>query len=391
MFELIAKAKDDEFLVTPQWIYDITQEFAYQFQGFCQFRCQSASLSPEVIKSLQANRDAWNLPDVLSMLTRLIRLANFKQPGHFNPNIVTHQFGYFAAIELARIQCLIGDYGSSLATIAHLRLSDRNEVFMTLPICHFNVFYHIGVCHMMLRKYTEALDVFSEIILYVLRILKPGAATNFRAGVPAQLQRMVDKAMSLTAIIMTVTPAYRMEGQVKEAIEAKFGDKMRRLQLGERASAVELFDSSCPKFISPVIPDYTTPINMHLDVFNHQSSVFIDEVLQYIPFLKLRSFLNMYASIDVSKLARFSEMPEMDLICLLLSYKNKAAQSRMGMKSTRAGHDVNFSIDGGVLVIDSVPGEYDQAIARERYFISGVRKHGEIKSQLNKTFTQLGL
>lgn len=389
---MIANTKEGELCLTPQWIYDITQEFAYQFQGFCQYRCHVANLNAENIKILQANRDAWNLPEVSGMLNRLIRLAGLKPNSTvaFNPNSVIHQFGYFAAIELARIQCLIGDYSSSLQTIAHLKLSDRNELFMTLPICHFNVFYHIGVCNLMLRRFNEGLDVFSDIILYVLRILKPGAATNFRAGVPAQLQRMMDKAMSLTAVLMTVNPSYRMEDQVKEAIEAKYGEKMRRLQSGDRTSAQELFESSCPKFISPLVPDYGVSVNMHQDVFNHQSNIVIDEIMQYIPFLKLRSLISMYASIDISKLSRFSEMPEIDLICLLLSYKNKAAQNRLA-KSTRTGHDLNFSIDGGVLVIDSVPGKFDQSIARERYFTSGVRKHSEINAQLRKTFNKLGL
>ncbi len=337
---------------------------------------------------------------MINLLTKLIRIAGLKPStttttNAFNPNSVIHQFGYFAAIELARIQCLMGDYASSLTTLSHLRLQDRNELFMSLPICHFNVFYHIGVCNMMLRKFNEGLDVFSDIILYVLRILKPGAATNFRSGVPAQLQRMVDKAMSLTAILMTVNPSYRIEDQVKEAIESKYGDKIKRLQLGDRTSAIELFESSCPKFISPLVPEYgAITTNMHLDVFNHQSQIFIDEILQYIPFLKLRSYLSMYASIDVSKLSRFSEMSEIDLICLLLSYKNKAStQSRLGQKvaSNRSGNDLNFTIDGGVLMIDSLPGKQDQVIGRERYFQSGIRKHHEIQTQLKKTFTKLGL
>jgi translation initiation factor 3 subunit L len=396
LFELVAQAKEEDFFISAQWIYDITQEFAYQFQGFCQYRCQLGNLNPEVIKTLQNNRDAWNFPEVLMMLNRFMKLSGLKPSStvHFNPNNVIHQFGYFSSIELARIQCLIGDYSSSLATLAHLKLNDRNEIFHFLPICHFNVFYHIGVCHLMLRHFNEGLDVFSDIILYVLRILKPGAASHFRQGVTQQLQRMVDKAMSLTAILMTVNPSYRMEESVKEAVEGKYAEKIRRLTMGERNSCVELFESSCPKFISPLVPDYGMPTNMHNDVFQHQSKVLVDEILQYVPFLKLRSLIAMYTSIDISKLARFSEMnQEMDLICLLLSYKNKAAQShlREKLKSVRTGSDLNFCIDGGVLLIDSVQGKYDQLIARERHFISGVKKHAEIRAQLTKAFKKVGL
>lgn len=417
LFELVGQTKDEDLCLTSQWIYDITQEFAYQFQGFCQFRSQS-HLNQQTITTLQANKDAWNLPEMLMILHRLIRAANLKST-NFDTNSVTQQFGYFAAIELARIECLLGDYTASLQAVAHLRLNDRNELFMSLPICHFNVMYHIGVSNMMLKRFNEALDVFSEIILYVLRVLKPGAGSQLRQGVPAQLQRMVDKAMSLTAILMTIHPAYRMEDQVREAIETKFSEKIRRLQVGDRSSVVELFESSCPKFISPVVPDYAAnaaaiaaasggpvaTVQTPQDVFNQQSSVFINEIMQYVPFLQLRSYLSMYASIDLSKLSRFAEMSELDLICLLLSYKNKihaiavastnsnvasTVATSANSKSTRTGQDLQFRIDSnGVLVIDSIPGKYDAVLARERHFLSGVRKHDELQKQLRQAFAKL--
>jgi hypothetical protein len=139
------------------------------------------------------------------------------------------------------------------------------------------------------------------------------------------------------------------------------------------------------------------------DVFNQQSSVFINEIMQYIPFLQLRSYLSMYASIDLSKLSRFAEMSELDLICLLLSYKNKihavaSANSNVGStvatsassKSTRTGQDLQFRIDSnGVLLIDSIPGKYDAMLARERHFLSGVRKHDELQKQLRQAFAKL--
>jgi translation initiation factor 3 subunit L len=171
---------------------------------------------------------------------------------------------------------------------------------------------------------------------------------------------------------------------------------MRRLRLGDRSSALELFESSCPKFISPLVPDYLAQpvaVNSHQVVFEHQSKVFIDEVMQHIPFIQLRSFLSMYTSVNIAKLARFMELTEADMISLLLAYKHKVSQQ----KSYRNA-EFHFTIEGGVLVVeeDAIKGGgqgqgLGQAMQYERYFTSGVRKHHEIISQLNNTFANVGL
>ncbi len=403
LFDFILNSSDADLCITTQWIYDITQEFAYQFQGFCQYRGQVANHTPENLRTLEANKDAWNLPTVMSILSRLIRTGRQQQSGGgrslvLNSSPFAVQFGYFASIELARLECLLGDYSASLSAISAIKLNDRSELFMQLPICHFNVFYHTGVCNMMLRRFTEAMDIFSEIILHVARILKPGAATGLRAGVPQQLQRMMDKVLALTAIIFVLYPAgNRMDEQVKELVETKYSDKLRRLQAGDKSCYTDIFEFASPKFISPTVPDYSVPLNMNQDAFNHQVSVFMAEVQQHIAFLKLRSFLGLYASIDISKLSRFNDISEPDLICQLVSFKNKAILQRTSSSGAGASKgsasassarvnitDVHYFIEDGVLVIDSASQKADNNKAHERYFIAGVRKHVEIINQLNR-------
>jgi translation initiation factor 3 subunit L len=86
------------------------------------------------------------------------------------------QFGYFASIELARLECIVGDYGASLKALSVVDIYDRSEHFETLPQCHVNVFYHAGISQLMLRRYTDSIDTFSNAILYISRTLKPGVA-----------------------------------------------------------------------------------------------------------------------------------------------------------------------------------------------------------------------
>lgn len=404
LFDSILCSTDADFAIPTQWIYDITSEFAYQFQGFCQFRCQVANNNSDDLKVLEANRDAWNLPTVVSILKRLIR-AGKQQSGTgnlvLNSSNIIAQFGYFASIELARLECLLGDFPASLAAISAIKLNDRSELFVQLPLCHFNVYYHTGVCHMMLRKFNSALEVFTNITLHISRILKPGSAASQRAG--GQMQRMLDKVLALTAIVSTLCPSSRLDDQVKDMIEAKWSEKSRRLLVGDKSSFSEMFEASSPKFISPLVPDYSVPLNMNQDTSNHILQVFLQEVDQHLSFLKLRSFLTLYASIELSKLARFNDTPEADLICQLLSYKNKSIQYSTPSSAAHAAagnnsscirsnsSNVHFYVDNGALIVDSTATTADQSKTQERFFIAGVRKHAEVMNQVTDVFQAVGL
>lgn len=397
LFETVLTAKEEDLSISTQWAYDIVQEFVYQFQGFCQYRSQisNQSSNAEVIKVLEANRDAWNLPEVVSILKRLIRAAKSSSsagkntPFNAGPSIA--QFGYFATIELARLECLTGDFTASLATIAAIKLSDRSELFAQLPLCHFNVFYHTGVCHLLLRKFSTAADVLSEIILHVSRVLKPGAVGSLRAGLQTQLQRALDKAVALTAIATFLSPGHRLDDQVKEIVDAKYADKIQKLNNAESLQKVltDLFDFSAPKFVSPSVPDYSVAVNSKQEVINHIFTSFLAEVEQHQAFFKLKSFLGLYATIELDKLARFNDIVEADLVCQLVSAKNKSVQQRNGSSSQRG--DVHYFVDAGAVIIDSSSAKAELAKAQERFFVAGVRKHAEIAAQINKSFAAVGL
>jgi translation initiation factor 3 subunit L len=395
LFDFVLNARTGDLCITTQWIYDITQEFVYQFQGFCQFRCQVGNHSAEVLRTLEDNRSMWNLGQVNGILRGL--MAAGRAAGGNSPTINSSpflvQFGYFASIEMARLECLLGDFHSSLQAISHISLTDRSELFMQLTLCHFNICYHAGVCHMMLRRFGEAIVIFGDIVVFVARILKPGSATTLRSGSQGQMQRMLDRVLALTGIAMTLFPSARVDDQVKELVDSKWADKLRRLQNGDRNSFGEMFDFASPKFISAAVPDYGSGVNVNIEAYIHMVAVFTAEVMQHVTFLKLRSFLGLYASIDLAKLARFNDVDEADLICQLISFKNKATQSRTIGKDG-ASADVRFYIDNGVLVIDGGNASNAKVVDNKghvRYFVSGTMKHVEILGQVSRAFDTLGM
>jgi translation initiation factor 3 subunit L len=394
-------------ILTIQWVNDIIQEFVYQFQGFCQYRCQVATRNAEDLKVLQANRSVWTLPSVLKILGGLVRASTATEASTAarsgrGPSELHRQFGSFAAVEMARLECLLGDYTASLKALSTLNLNDRSEIFMQLPTCQVNVFYHAGICHLMLRRYADAIETFSDVILHVSRMLKPGAGSMNRA-VSSLLQKILDKILAMTSMAIALCPGHRVDDQVRDLVEAKWGDRLRRMNGGEIQAFVDLFEQTCPKFISPIVPDYSVAINMGQDAYGNQVSMFIAEAMQQTSVLKIRSYMRLYASIDISKLARFADVSEPAFISQLISFRHKSMEiqaapvgedaiSRKLKEGTRTStSDVQYHIKDQALMIDVASHKSDKNRAVERFFAAGVRKHAEIIKDLNLSFKTAGV
>ena len=393
-------------VLTVQWVNDIIQEFVYQFQGFCQYRCQVAIRSVEDLRVLNSNRNVWNLPSVLRVLNDLVKAGRPNESSQ-KTGVVSKlnlQFASFAAVEMARLECLLGDYTASLKALLSLNLNDRSEIFMQLPTCQVSVFYHTGICLLMLRRHADAIETFSDVILHISRILKPGSPLS--RSVQSLLQKILDKILAMTAIAIALCPGYRVDDQVKDLVEGKWGDRLRRMNSGDIQAYVDLFEQTCPKFISPIVPDYSVAVNMGHDAFGNQVSVFIAEVMQKTSVLKIRSYMRLYASIDISKLARIVDVTEPFLISQLTAFRHKSVEiqdapvgedaisrrSKEQKDSTRSSiSDVQYHIQDSSLVIDATAHRSEKSRAVARFFAAGVRKHSEIINDLNRTFKMAGV
>lgn len=192
---LSQRNETDTITLTPQWAYDIVQEFVYQFQGFCQYRAQAAGRKDDELEELRQQTDVWALPTVVQYLRSLISrgqirdvLKSRREHGSVaagdESNNVRFLLGYFSITELSRLFCLIGNYEDALEVLEPLSLGDRDELYTQVLVCNINVFYHTGVCFLMLRRYTDAIAVFGDLVALSSRVLKPGMV---RAAMPFSL------------------------------------------------------------------------------------------------------------------------------------------------------------------------------------------------------------
>ena len=55
-----------------QWLWDIIEEFIYQFQSFCTFRTKLAKRNDDEINNLRLNIKIWNVHAVLNVMHSLV-------------------------------------------------------------------------------------------------------------------------------------------------------------------------------------------------------------------------------------------------------------------------------------------------------------------------------
>lgn len=138
-----------------------------------------------------------------------------------------------------------------------------------------------------------------------------------------QINKQNEQMHALLAIALTMYPM-RIDESIHLQLREKYGDKMLRMQKGDPQVYEELFSYSCPKFLSPVVPNYdNVHPNYHKEPFLQQLKVFADEVQQQAQLSTIRSFLKLYTTMPVAKLAGFLDLTEQEFRIQLLVFKHK--------------------------------------------------------------------
>lgn len=396
LFNFVVTAPPNFITITSQWAYEIIQEFVYQFQEFCQFRCHVAARSKDDIAVLTSNPDVWSTQAVSNILSLLITTA--AQSSQLKSNTVVGMLGYFAVVESARMKCLLGDFAGSLKIISsHISLTDASEPFFAVTSCQVNLFYHAGVSMLMLWRYSDAIEIFTSLILKVSRLIKPKGEGNQR-GPYNQFQKLMDKSLNLTCVCSALLPTYTLSSQVVDLINAKFAEKYKKLQAGDIPTFQETFEGACPKFVFGGVPDYSQPINYLNQALNTQVQIFATEVAQTLPALKLKSYLKLYSKIEISKLSRFMDMSEEEMTAILANsaerLKSRSSESLLEVKSTLAEDPSNkelmYHLEGNNLVIDHDP-DSELLAKTQTFFKNGIKKSVECRKDLNRIFAQYGI
>ncbi|KAF7730167.1 hypothetical protein EC973_002775 [Apophysomyces ossiformis] len=312
-----------------QWLWDIIDEFIYQFQSFSNYRDRLKNKSDEEAALLRENPQIWSCYSVLNVLYSFIQKSRINEQlyvsknggdmmeaaGEYGAKPLYKTLGYFSIIGLLRVHCLLGDYMLALKMMDNIVLN-KKAMFARVTACHVTTYYYVGFAYMMMRRYADAIKAFSTILSFIQRTKQ----YHSRSYQFEQSAKKGDQMYALLAICIALCPT-RLEESIHSQLREKYGEHLFKMQKGTERVAVfeELFQYACPKFIS------ATGFGSQ-DPHQHQLKIFMSDVRNQIHLSTLRSFVKLYTTMGVDKLAKFVEMDADELKTQLLIFKQKSRQ-----------------------------------------------------------------
>ncbi|MCJ1242196.1 hypothetical protein MMC14_010203 [Varicellaria rhodocarpa] len=354
LFHYILNSEGPVDLEVPSyyWAWDVIDEFIYQFESFCRYRNRVARThsSEEEAQLLRDNPNTWGCYSVLNVLYSLIQRSQINEQlaamkrnedpmgvaGEYGSRSLYRMLGYFSIIGLLRVHCLLGDFSLALKTLDDIELN-KKAMFARVMAAHFTTYYYVGFSYMMMRRYADAIRMFSHILVYVSR------TKNFQKNAQYDsITKKNDQMYALIAICVAFNPT-KLDDTIHTALREKYGDQLMKLQRGGPESLPlfeELFRTACPKFISPTPPDFDNPA-INVDPVDHHLAVFMEEVRNNMFSPTVKSYLKLYTTMDLKKLAGFLDVEPEELRGWLLVNKQRSRQVRWSEGGLLDGEVVN--------------------------------------------------
>lgn len=299
---------------------------------------------------MRENPNTWGCYSVLNVLYSLIQRSQINEQlnaqkrgenekavaGDYGSRPIYQMLGYFSIIGLLRVHTLLGDFSLALKTLDDIELN-KKSMFARVMAAHFTTYYYVGFNYMMMRRYADAIRMFSHILVYVSRTKNFSKNNNVD-----NQQKKNDQMYALIAICHAFNPV-KLDDIVHTALREKYGDQLSKLQRGGPESLPlfeELFRSACPKFISATPPDFDNPA-INVDPIDHHTKIFMDEVKANMFSPTVKSYLKLYTTMDLKKLAGFLEVEPEKLRSWLLVNKQRSRQIRWSEGGLLEGEMVN--------------------------------------------------
>ncbi|KAI0826646.1 eukaryotic translation initiation factor 3 subunit 6 [Trametes gibbosa] len=324
-----------------QWLWDIIDEFIYQFQSFCVWRSKVKSKTEEELSLLADGSQVWSSYSVLNVLYSLIQkskinehlvaLQEGKSPeeiveivGEYGTRPLYKLLGYFSVVGLLRVHSLLGDFTLALKVMENVELNQKSP-FTRVTACHVTTYYYVGFCYIMLRRYPDAIRSFVSILNFILRMRQ----YHTRSYQYDQINKTADRMYALFAICNALSPT-RVDDNISNIVKERYGEQFTKMSRGEEGIPAfeELFLYACPKFIAANPPPYDDPellqtfiVEPPVEPAQRHLQLFISEVRAQAPVPTLRSFLKLYTSLDAAKLANFLDADEEVMVQQLMVMK----------------------------------------------------------------------
>jgi len=370
---ILSSPKPFELELPDIWLWELLDEFVYQFQNYAQYRARLDDKSGDELRELSANHGTWTILCILNVLHSLVDKSNIKlqlqvQAAGGNPESVAGEFGrhsfykmlgYFSLVELLRVHSLLGDYYQAIKVLEPIELHKKSQ-YTHIPACQISTSYYVGFAYMMMRRYSDAIRTFSSILLYIQRTKQLYSTRSYQNDL---INKQTEQMYQLLTICLVLHPQC-IDESIQQALRDKnYHESMYQMQCGELDVFQSFFVFGSPKFISPCPPSsQLTEGDFTKDPMKHQTQVFMDEVRQQQELPTIRSYLKLYTTLPLTKLAAFMYKEDNDrtianLLTNLLCFKHKMknivwTQGASGLEGKFvSGSELDFYIDNDMIHI----------------------------------------
>ncbi|XP_031616586.1 eukaryotic translation initiation factor 3 subunit L isoform X1 [Contarinia nasturtii] len=400
-FNLILSAPQPFQLELPDiWLWELLDEFVYQFQNYAQYRARLNDKNEEELNILK-HTNHWTILCILNVLHSLVDKSNIKLQlevsasggdpesvaGEFGRHSLYKMLGYFSLVEMLRLHSLLGDYYQAIKVLEPIEIHKKNQ-YTHIPACQISTSYYVGFAYMMMRRYTDAIRTFSSILLFIQRTKQLYSTRSYQND---QINKQTEQMYQLLTICLVLHPQC-IDESIQQALRDKnYHESMYQMQCGDLDTFRNFFIFGSPKFISPCPPpNDATEGDFVKQPMEHQTQVFMDEVRQQQELPTIRSYLKLYTTLPLEKLASFmnKEPAERDinnLLTHLLCFKHKMknlvwSEGSSGLDGKFvSGSELDFYIDLDMIHIA------DTKVAHRygEFFIRKILKFGDLNRRLH--------
>ncbi|KAK9824526.1 hypothetical protein WJX72_011098 [[Myrmecia] bisecta] len=389
------------------WLWDMVDEFIYQFQSFAQYRGRLQNKAPEELQMLRkcASAGVWDVLSVLNYLQALIdksgvvkELSTEGGAQRFNEtegyeqhsSNVLPMVGYFSLVGLLRVHSLFGDYHGALKALAPINPFVTKHLFTPkIAGCNITLYYYGGFCYLMQRRYLDAAKAFNLVLSYIARVKQYHA----RSAQYDQILKKNEQIYALLAITTALCPAANnlLDENILNALQEKSADKISKMKNGSENAFEDLFSYACPKFVTAAPPSLDNPnINTNQEAYRLQLRCFLGLIHEQRHLPTLKQFLKLYTSISLPKLASLMELDEATVRGQLLVLKAASfckTWSGTGDATEGTVHaaaDVDFYIDINEAGTELVHVSDTKVVRRQGEFLARhISKFADIVRDLN--------
>ncbi|XP_022191689.1 eukaryotic translation initiation factor 3 subunit L [Nilaparvata lugens] len=402
---LIGGDKPQNLRLPDQWLWEVIDEFVYQFQSFCHYRTKLTK-PDEIVELVRINNQVWSVLCVLNVLHSLVDKSNIKKQlevsasggdpesvaGEYGRSPLYKMLGYYSLVGMLRLHSLLGDYYQAIKVLENIDLNKKMP-YAHVPACQISTAYYVGFAYMMMRRYSDTIRTFSSILLYINRTKQLFQARTYQND---QINKQTEQMYNLLSICLVLHPQCIDESLQNILREKNYNEKMFQMQMGDHKEIQDCFRFACPKFILPYAPDYENKDDLDKNATDYQVQVFMDEVRQQKMLPTIRSYLKLYTTLPISKLAIFMSEGDIseeelkknieDLKIHLLCFKHKMKNvvwtkgGASGLEgSFQSGSELDFYIDNDMIHIadTKVANRYGD------FFIRKILKFEELNKQLH--------